>query len=452
MSIFNAIKMADDLESAVLTTLQKWFPTYVKEFELQSGMITSTSMADVLPAPKSWLKSDQLDREASDALPSVIVISPGLSKRNPPRQEGDGSFRVRFNVAIGVIVSADVRSHTSRLVRIYTAIIRTIMLQQQDLGGYADGSAWIDETYDDNFRFSDDETISAGEVIFEIEIAGIVNRRGGPAIYKQLQPAPDPLRQPGSEWVKTEKVRITVNNATKIASHPLQEDFMYIAATVAGLGKPAEDGVAGQIRIGNYPNDIKQTLWWNKSANRWISEEVQMLTELDQWGLRLDDTITLTNWQYFYRPVYFATQPTGGWGTLPAPLDNVDALYAAGLTLEEKIGGLMNGNGTQAMTVAAYYAAFAPGDLPNVYSPTGGLGFGNMLVGPVSAYAGGERGMDWRPSPDVGFQPLPIATPTKPKLRASLYGKMGAGAVIGAGNSGEISDIKVSLRWVGVGV
>lgn len=205
MSIFDAIKMADDLEEAAKATLVAWFPTYSAEFELQAGLTAGT-----LPQPKSFLKADSLDREAADMMPAIVIVSPGMSGRQPPKQEGDGSYRCFFSIGIGCFVSAPVRKDTMRLVRIYTAIARTIMLQKQSLGGYADGTSWLDESYDDNFPFTDDQTISAGQVIFEVEIAGVVNRFGGPAKFGGPPPAPDPVTQPGSDWPLVETVTATI--------------------------------------------------------------------------------------------------------------------------------------------------------------------------------------------------------------------------------------------------
>ena len=209
-SIFGAIRVASDVENNVLLTLEDWFPTYLKEFELQAGLIPNPAAADVIPLPKSWLTSATLDREAQGSpLPTIIVVSPGLSKRQFPKMEGDGTFRTWWQVGIGVMASADTRQHTNQLIRFYCAIIRTICLQQQGFNGFADGSTWIDESFDDIFRFADDETISAGEVVFEVEVAEVVSRRGGPAKYGGPQPGPDPT-QPGSSWPLVNKTTATV--------------------------------------------------------------------------------------------------------------------------------------------------------------------------------------------------------------------------------------------------
>lgn len=206
MTIFEAIKIADNLEQAALTTLETWWESYLREYERQAGLVANNVQPLKHGLPKSWLLSNQLDAETRDRanLPAIVVLNPGMSGRNTPKQEGDGTFRVWWSLAVGVFVSANTRADTMKLVREYTAIARTIMLQKQSLGGFADGTTWLDESYDDNFPFSDDQTISAGQAVFEIEVAGVVNRFAGPV------GAPDPVTQPGSSWPLATYVHATV--------------------------------------------------------------------------------------------------------------------------------------------------------------------------------------------------------------------------------------------------
>jgi hypothetical protein len=205
-SLFDTIMVADDLESAVVSNLEDWFPVYIREIELQSPAAPDPRNipADSLPLPRSYLTADQIDRDAANQLPSIVVVSPGLSSRAAPQQEGDGSFNVAFSIAVGVFVSSDTRKHTIRLVRLYTAIVRAIMIQKQSLGGMGAGTYWLDESYDDSFTFMDDQTISAGQVIFEIWVGQVLNRYGGP------NPPPDPATQPGSNWPEAETVIVEV--------------------------------------------------------------------------------------------------------------------------------------------------------------------------------------------------------------------------------------------------
>jgi hypothetical protein len=203
LSIFDSITIGDQLEQAVIDTLDLWFATYLEEYELQAGQIANPGDPLNHDLPAAYLKSDQLDREAANNLPAVVVVSPGLSGRQSPLQEGDGSFRAFFSIAVGVFVGASDRADTLKLVREYTAIIRTILLQKQSLGGFSDGAGWLDESYDDHFDFTDDQTVSAGQVVFEFEVAGFVNRFAGPT----GDPSP---AQPGSSWPLADTVIATV--------------------------------------------------------------------------------------------------------------------------------------------------------------------------------------------------------------------------------------------------
>lgn len=204
MSIFGPIPTADDVESAVLTTLKLWFTTYLIEYQLQAGLMASRDDEQKLLPIKSWLKANQLNKENADQLPSLVVVSPGLSNGVRPKKEGDGSLRVSFTIAIGVFASANNRENTLKLVRIYAAVVRMIMLQKQALGGVSDGVTWVDESYDDNFQFVDNETLSACEVVFEVEVSGFGNARGGPVV-------PDPTPDlPGSDWPLAETVTATI--------------------------------------------------------------------------------------------------------------------------------------------------------------------------------------------------------------------------------------------------
>lgn len=201
-SVFGEIKIATDLEQAVLDTLQLWFYTIARQVEIGEGI-----PQDSLPQPKSWITNERFDR-TNTPLPTIVVINPGMAM--PPKQEGDGSFRCFWNIGVGVFVSGRDRAANKALVRLYTAICRTIMLKKQSLGGYAAGVTWLDESYDDVFATVDEETIGAGQAIFQVEVDGVVNRYGAPAVPLQPPDPPDPGTQPGSTWPLVQKVSATV--------------------------------------------------------------------------------------------------------------------------------------------------------------------------------------------------------------------------------------------------
>jgi hypothetical protein len=211
--IFGQVTLATQLERAVLATLEDWFPVYIREVELQSqaNQYGDDIPTDALPLPRAFLTTEKIDRESADQLPCIVVVSPGLSGKNAPKQNGDGTFRVPWGISIGTFVSSNDRSNTKQLVRQYIAIARMIMLQKQSLGGFADGTTWLDESYDDNFAFVDQKTVGAGSVIFEVWVDNVVQRYGGPAVFGGPPPAPDPDTQPGSDWPVADTVTAEIS-------------------------------------------------------------------------------------------------------------------------------------------------------------------------------------------------------------------------------------------------
>lgn len=204
MSIFGNMTDATVVEQAAADTLKLWFKTYSRELELQLGLAQ-----DSIPMPRSYTVATEIDRDVEDQLPAVVVVSPGVS--DPPRMEGDGSYRVTWAVGVGVFVSAKDRASTSAAIRRYCAIVRAIVLQKASLGGVATGSRWLDENYDE-MDFDDGRTIGVGTVLFEIEVSDAVNRRGGPAVPTP----PDPDDQPGSNWPLADPVTVTVKRREEV--------------------------------------------------------------------------------------------------------------------------------------------------------------------------------------------------------------------------------------------
>jgi hypothetical protein len=199
--IFRDIKVATDVEKAALMTLEAWMSTYLREIELQQNL-----PQDAIPEPTAYLIAEEVDNQHGDRLPMLVALSPGLSR--PPQQTGNGSFRATFALGISIIASAAERDDNKYLIRLYSAVIRAIMLQRQSLGGVSNGIAWIDETYDDNLTFADNLTVHAGTVTFEVEVDDTVNRFAGPTTPME----PDPDTQPGMHWPVAETHTVTVKH------------------------------------------------------------------------------------------------------------------------------------------------------------------------------------------------------------------------------------------------
>ena len=198
MSIFGPIVDGDLVETWVTNTLKLWWRTYAREFEIQRGLTQ-----DALPDPRSWIVVEEVEREGVDQLPAVVIVSPGLNG-DEPLQHNDGNMMATWSVGLGVFVSAATRPATKKLVRQYVGILRTILLQKQSLGNKANAVIWRDESYDDNFNFTDELTISAGQAIFDVAVDAVANRFSGPVGL------PNEDTQPGSEWHTAETVEVDV--------------------------------------------------------------------------------------------------------------------------------------------------------------------------------------------------------------------------------------------------
>lgn len=201
--VFKCIVDADMIENWATTTLQTWFGTYLGEMEVQRGEPRHS-----YPKPRSYVLAEELDKTVADQMPAIVVVSPGLAAA-APMHEGDGEFTAWWNLGVGVVASASTRKDTKRLVRVYCAAIRAIIVQKMSLGGsvalpHASNCRWVDESYDDNFNFTDDMTISAGQVIFEVQVDDVVTAGAGP-----LSPS-DEDHQPGSHWYEADHIYIDV--------------------------------------------------------------------------------------------------------------------------------------------------------------------------------------------------------------------------------------------------
>jgi hypothetical protein len=141
----------------------------------------------------------------------------------------------------------------------------------------------------------------------------------------------------------------------------------------------------------------------------------------------------------------------GGWGTEHVPMDNVKALWDAGLRLQEQASCWLNGSFDHiAMSVAPYYWSKALGGatwtLPPAHTPSGGLGIGLTVTGPADDFVASridERPFEWS---STSWTDWAASAPTEKFLIAGLYGRMNDAAAI---DCGEVYGYTLRLRWVG---
>lgn len=201
--VFGPIVDGSVVERAAIATLRDYLSQYLAEAERQTGRAACS-----LPRVRSFSVGAEFAHDVEDQLPAVTLIAPGLAER--PEVRGSGSYRARWSLGVAVLVAAGGRDATRELAKLYTAAVRTCLVQQRTLGGAVDGVEWIDERYDDAPPDAT-RTLSAGQAVFIVDVEGVLNRRTGPRA-----PAPDPCL-PSSPFATVADVDVTLTPTPEAA-------------------------------------------------------------------------------------------------------------------------------------------------------------------------------------------------------------------------------------------
>jgi hypothetical protein len=162
-----------DVELALLELIQTWLPDYLAEVCRQRERAP-----DDLPTPRAWVVSSDVEKMPEDQTPAVIVASPGMT--DAPRADGLGSYVARWRIGIAVHLSARGNALSLRLVRLYIAAVRALVVQQQALDGLdLRRIDWLDERYD-TLPSIDDRTVCTALVELAVEVADVTTRHAGP--------------------------------------------------------------------------------------------------------------------------------------------------------------------------------------------------------------------------------------------------------------------------------
>lgn len=170
-TVYGPLVSAATLDAALIQTLRAWMPAYVAEAARQDGLTP-------LPvAPRSYLVASELDRFEEDQIPSVVVVSPGMSE--PPEVQGDGHYRAWWEIGVSAITTGRDADEARRFACIYAAAARGVLIQHPSLGGVASAVAWTGERYDD-IQIESRRTLCAGQVTVRVLIEQAAYRFGGP--------------------------------------------------------------------------------------------------------------------------------------------------------------------------------------------------------------------------------------------------------------------------------
>ena len=210
---FGPIVTGGDVEGWVLDELKTWFSTYLAEVERRNGY-----SGHDLPRPLGWAIGPSFDKWPEDQLPGVLVSSKGVP--TPPLKDGEGYYRARWLVEPGVVCSARTQAETHAAAMLYGAALRWLIAQRPSLGGHAEASDWLGESYDD-LGYDDSRSLYAVRESFALEVVDVMLAKAGPTA-PEVPFAPDDTL-PWPPDVEVETVELELGNVTVDQSLPEEE-------------------------------------------------------------------------------------------------------------------------------------------------------------------------------------------------------------------------------------
>lgn len=205
MSTFGQIITPGLVESWIRELAEKWFTEYLAETERQMG-----KPAQFFPPLQSIISANDFDSHwPEEYLPSLMVTKVGIAGQ--PVRRGDGRWDATWLFGCAVIASAPTRQDTRDAMHAYTAALTAMLLQKRSLEHpeHVRGVDWIDGR-PVPIRENGERTLGAEQVIFAVEVAGVVNERGTPP---EAEPRPDPYEPtPGDKIISSGSVTIEIKN------------------------------------------------------------------------------------------------------------------------------------------------------------------------------------------------------------------------------------------------
>jgi hypothetical protein len=192
---FGPIVSGGDVETWVLDELQIWLSTYLAEVERQHGY-----SGHDLPRPRAWALGPSFDKWPEDQLPGVLVSSRGVPA--PPQKDGEGYVRARWLVEPGVVCSARTQAESHALAMLYGAALRWTLTQRPSVGGHAEASDWLGESYDD-LGYDDSRSLYAVRETFAVEVVDVMLGDAGPTAPEVPFTPDDTLPWPPDQEVAT---------------------------------------------------------------------------------------------------------------------------------------------------------------------------------------------------------------------------------------------------------
>lgn len=173
MTLFGDFAGPEDVEAAVLQTLEKWLPTYLREVERKRGLEKG-----FLPEIHSYSIVSDYARYPQEQLPAMTIESSGVVSGSVTR-DGDGYYTAVYAVEVAVTTAAEDGVNARKGAQRYGEAVRGAIVQRRALETSIEVADWVDESLvGENV---DRERHCTSVNAFEVEVTGIVSVKKGPS-------------------------------------------------------------------------------------------------------------------------------------------------------------------------------------------------------------------------------------------------------------------------------
>ena len=180
---YGNLVLRSDVTHSVVHTLRTWMPQYTAFVSRK----VANGVSEWLPAPQSYVVSNDAAHYPEDQPPAVVVACPGTV--GSPRKDGSRYYRTMWDVAVTVYVTSQDRQTTEDLASYYGGAVRAILTQKASLGGLAAGTEWKGESFGLHTPDTTQQTLGSCTVKFQVDTRDAVLSLGGPALGP-IAPAP----------------------------------------------------------------------------------------------------------------------------------------------------------------------------------------------------------------------------------------------------------------------
>lgn len=190
-----------ELEAPTVALLQTWFPTFLRQIEIQLNLELDSIK---VPLKRNYTSRNKFDALAGEDTPKVVVVSPGII--GTPLMSGNRQIRATWRIGIGVACVAPDEETAKLHGDIYGAAVREIMLKKGGgaLGGHVH---WLDEQYTDLPISNQLQQYRAAAIWFSADIENVATKRGGPDV-----PDSDPYAYHTADTVDVELKKEPITN------------------------------------------------------------------------------------------------------------------------------------------------------------------------------------------------------------------------------------------------